>query len=372
MFDATVPSTDLAAVLSTAQRMVSTKPAIPVLGNVLIKAEGDSILVSATDTEIGLKAKVKASSVSPGEVTISARLLHELVRSLPTTSVRLLADAPDSVSMTAAGFRGKLATQPASDFPTLPDVPVANPVSLPRIEFRDAIARTRFAITEGDTRYYLNGARLEPSKGSFRLVATDGHRLAIVDADRVGDAGDPSILPKKTLDALGSMLENSAEESVKYVKGENHIFFQLGDAILISRVIDGSYPAYERIIPPPADVYAQLDRAAFLSAIRRMLLVSDQKTGQAKFSLVKNALVISTKSTGVGDADENVAANYADADKVVGLNARYVAEFLDAAGTNAIEVSIIAPERQVVFRAVGGAVSYRYVVMPVALERPGQ
>lgn len=368
MFDATFQSTDLASVLATAQRMVSNKPTIPVLGNVLIKAEGEAIVVSATDTEIGFRAEIRGSAISPGEVTISARLLNELVRALPSTPVRLLAGGADTVTLTAAGFRGKLATLPPSDFPMLPVVPKKAPCVLPRVALRDSIARTRFAITEEDTRYYLNGAYLEPTEGAVRIVATDGHRLALCDTERVGPAGDAAILPKKTLDALSSMLENGSEDAVDYVRGENHLFFTVGSSVLISRVIDGKYPDYTKIIPKPSDSPAQIDRAAVLSMLKRIKTVADPVTSHVKFVIVPGALKVSAKSASVGDADEAVAANYQGPEVEVGLNVDYVMAFLDAAGTGSVAISITSPKAQVAFVTIGGAIDYRYVVMPVSLK----
>ena len=372
MFDATFQSVDLAAVLGTAQRIVNSKPTIPVLGNVLLKTSenGDGLILSATDTEIGLRAKIKATSVSPGETTISARLLNDLVRSLPPTSVRLLVLSPESVTITAAGFKGKLPTLPTEDFPILPVLPSTNGLCvLPRSEFRDALTRTKFAVTADDTRYYLNGVKIEPTTGSVRLVSTDAHRLSICDADRQGESlGADSILPRKTVEALYSMLENATVETVEYLRAENHIFFVVGESLLISRLIDGVYPDYVRIIPPPADHQAQIDRVAFLSTLRRIATLVDPTTQMVKFSLSTNSLKVSTNNSSVGNGGEEIVVTYDGAPVDVGLRVSYAIDFLDVAGTPAVSLGIVSPQKGISFLALGGPVSYRYIVMPMALK----
>lgn len=361
--DTTVASSDLGRALSAAEKAVSRKPSLPVLGNVLVAATRDAIQLTATDLDIAIVSRYGAQTLEDGAVTLPAATLGSLVRSLPPTEVRL-SESNGTVTLSAAGFKARLQTLPTADFPSVAAVPSDGGVMLSREWFRDAVLRTRFATKEGDTRFFLAGAQLEVAATRTRLVATDAYRLAIADGPPCERELPSAILPTKTLHALATLLDGDGDDVV-YSRGENHLFFAIGGHMLVSRVIDGQYPNYERIVPLAAEHWLEGDRETLLAAVRRATLVMDQTVRKATFSLDGGTVRVSTDSASVGSASEAVAVHYAGPPVFVNLNADYVKDFLEAAATPSVQLSVTAEDKGVIWSAVGGPVAYRYTMMPV-------
>ena len=256
------------------QGIVERKNTIPILANVLIEAKGDELRMLATDLEVALRSRCHASVAKSGSLTLPAKKLYEIVKALPETEVRIEEDKT-GVKVAADRFDSRIQTLPREDFPSLPEATGVARAILPREAIREMVAKTQFAITGEDTRYFLNGALLVLHSDSMSLVATDGHRLALINVKRdVIDTGvKPGeevkvILPKKTMLELGKLL-NEGEGDVSYERGENHLFFEVGGRMLISRMIDGQFPAYERAIPKGNDKDIEFERERLTSAVRR-------------------------------------------------------------------------------------------------------
>ena len=363
----TVPGSDLVRVLAAAEKAVSRKPTLAVLGNVLVEAKDGVVTVSATDTEIAVVGGLRPStmSISNGSVTLPASTLLAMIRSLPPGEV-VIAETDAGATLSGSGFRAKLQTLPVADFPSLAAVPDGG-VAINRAWLRDAVLKTRFATKQEDTRAFMAGALFEAKTTHARIVATDGHRLAIADWPPAGDVPD-AILPVKTLNALAAILDGDGSDVV-YTRGENHLFFKAGENVIVSRLIDGKFAAYERVLPKTDDAATmELDRESLLAAARRAGLVADQTTRKVALGFAANALNVTTQSASIGDADETIAATYAGPTLQVGLNVSYLTDFLEAAGTEKIRIQPGKDERsQVLMSAVGGNVAYRYVIMPVVL-----
>lgn len=363
--DITIQRDHLVKELALAASVTSKKPTIPIYGSVLLHANGDGLRLSATDTEIGVNGPCEATIAIHGAMAVPVTRLFDLVRSFPDAPVRLVADQK-GVGVTSGAFKGRIQTLPADDFTALPAPVGSLQTLLPAELFRDLILRTRYAVTEDDKRYFLAGAYMEVEPGLVRLVGTDAKRLAIAEA-RDGRLVDPKvepvIIPKKTLDALAQILDGT-DEDVAFGRGEQHLFFKVGGHLLISRTIDGKFPVYRGIVPKSYASSIEIDRAALLTVLRRSLLMSETSSRRVEFSLEPGALFVKSKSADVGDAEESVAVDYAGQSIGFKVNGDYVADFLEAAGTEKVAMRLNSATTAVGFEAVESDVPYRYVVMP--------
>src|SRR5205085_2124700 len=263
-----VGKTQLLRELQLFQGIVERKNTIPILANVLLEAKDNEVRMLATDLEVALRSKCDASIAKGGSLTLPAKKLYEVVKALPETDVRIQEDK-NSVKVAADRFDSRMQTLPREDFPTLPDVSGSAKAALPRQALREMVAKTQFAITGEDTRYFLNGAKFVLKSDSLTLVATDGHRLALVEVKHeMGVEQEVGvILPKKTLLELGKLLAEG-EGDILFESGENHLFFEVGGRMLISRMIDGQFPAYERVIPKGNDKDIEFERERLTSAVK--------------------------------------------------------------------------------------------------------
>jgi DNA polymerase-3 subunit beta len=239
------------------------------------------------------------------------------------------------------------------------------------------IAKTQFAITGEDTRYYLNGAQFSLGAESMTLVATDGHRLALVTAPRSGkgekpagktDAAEaPVILPRKTLLELGRLLAEG-DGDIGFERGENHLFFDVGGRILISRMIDGQFPAYERVIPKNNDKRIEFERDRLTSAVRRVALLSNERSRAVKFQIAKGKVEVASSSPEFGEAHETLAVDYDGAPLQISFNAAYVLDFLMAVGTETVLLEFKDDMSPAVMQPIGAeGYNYTYVIMPMRI-----
>jgi DNA polymerase-3 subunit beta len=372
-----VRKNDLLRELQLFQGIVERKNTIPILANVLMEAKGDEVRFLATDLEVGLRSKCAASVSKNGALTLPAKKFYEIVRSLPETDIRIAEDN-GSVKVAADRFDSRMQTLPREDFPTLPESSAAGGTSpratLSRAALKDMVAKTTFAITGEDTRYFLNGALFVLKKESMSLVATDGHRLALVSVNRHGTTAEgapgaheevKAILPKKTLGELFKLLQEG-EEDIQYERGENHLFFDVGGRLLISRMIDGQFPAYERVIPRGNDKKIEFERDRLTSAVRRVALLSNERSRAVKFHIDPGKVDVSSSSPEVGEARETLPVEYTGAAMQICFNAQYVLDFLSAVTTDVVSLELKDEVSQAVMRPVGAeSYEYTYVIMPM-------
>lgn len=367
-----VRKADLLRELQLFQGIVERKNTIPILANVLIKANNDSnVDLLATDLEVALRSRCPASVVKEGVLTVPAKKLYEIVRALPDTEIQIKEGAKGAVKVAAEKFDSRMQTLPGADFPTIPEGGSATSVSLPRAVLREMVGKTQFAITGEDTRYFLNGALFVLQPDTMSLVATDGHRLALVSTSR--DAGKGSkgsdelqaILPKKTLWELSRLLVDSTGD-VQYECGENHLFFDVDGRQLISRIIDAQFPAYERVIPKQNDKKIEFERDRLTNAIKRVALLSSERSRAVKFQIAQNKVDITSSSAEVGEATETLVVEYPGGSLEICFNAQYVLDFLNVAETDSVQLEFKDEMSQVVMRPVGGeGCDYTYVIMPM-------
>ena len=365
-----VRKSDLLRELQLFQGIVERKNTIPILANVLIEADGaNDVQLLATDLEVGLRSRCAASVAKGGSLTIPAKKLYEIVRALPDTDIRIEQGAKGAVKVAADKFNSRIQTLPRDDFPTLPSSGGGPSVTLPRATIREMVAKTQFAITGEDTRYFLNGALFVLNGDDMSLVATDGHRLALVSA-KGGKAKKSSdeikaILPKKTLWELSRLLTD-AEGDIKYECGENHLFFEVDGRQLISRIIDAQFPAYERVIPKGNDKQLEFERDRLTSAIKRVALLSSERSRAVKFQIDKGTVDVVSSSPEVGEAQETLAVDYDGEALAICFNAQYLLDFLSVAETDNVILEFKDEMSQAVMRPVGSeGCDYTYVIMPM-------
>jgi DNA polymerase-3 subunit beta len=364
-----VRKNDLLRELQLFQGIVERKNTIPILANVLMDAKGDEVRFLATDLEVGLRTKCGASVAKPGSLTLPAKKFYEIVKSLPETDIRISEDK-GGVKVAADRFDSRMQTLPKEDFPTLPDASSGSGAMLPRSAIREMVTKTQFAITGEDTRYFLNGALFVLRGDSMSLVATDGHRLALVTCPREGkvkkDADeDKPILPKKTLGELGRLLVEG-DGDIRYERGENHLFFSVGDRLLISRMIDGQFPAYERVIPKGNDKHIEFERDRLTNAVRRVALLSNERSRAVKFQVEKGKVDVMSSSPDVGEAHETLPVDYTGGSMQICFNAQYVLDFLSAVSCDVVSLDLKDEVSQAVMKPVGvEGYDYTYVIMPM-------
>jgi DNA polymerase-3 subunit beta len=360
--------TDLLRELQLFQGIVERKNTIPILANVLIEGTGEEVRMLATDLEVALRSRCPATVTKPGSLTLPAKKLYEIVKALPETDVKIVEDK-NGVKVSADRFDSRLQTLPREDFPALPDAPGQARATLPRAAVREMVAKTQFAITGEDTRFFLNGAKFVLKPGSLTLVATDGHRLALVEV--VYDTGvkDESgiILPKKTLLELGKLLAEG-EGDVAFESGENHLFFEVAGRVLISRMIDGQFPAYERVIPKGNDKTIEFDRERLTSAVKRVALLSNERSRAVKFEIDNGKVEVTSSSSEFGEAREQIPVDYASTALTISFNAQYVLDFLNVVETDIVSLSLKDDVSQAVMKPVGAdGYDYTYVIMPMRI-----
>ena len=366
-----VRKNELLRELQLFQGIVERKNTIPILANVLLEAKGDELRMLATDLEVALSSRCAASVAKPGSLTLPAKKLYEIVKALPETDVRIAQDK-QAVKVAADRFNSRMQTLPREDFPALPEPTGKGTTTLSREAIKEMVAKTQFAITGEDTRYFLNGALLVLRADAMSLVATDGHRLALVSVSREVPADTPAsteeekiILPKKTLLELAKLLAES-EGDITYNRGENHLFFEVGGRMLMSRMIDGQFPAYERVIPKTNDKLIEFERERLTNAIKRVALLSNERSRAVKLEIDKGTVNVTSSSSEFGEASEQIPVDYKGGSMKISFNAQYALDFLSVVETDVVSLLLKDEVSQAVMQPVGAnGYDYTYVIMPM-------
>lgn len=319
--------------VSQAQSVVERRNTIPILANVLIEAEGNSVQFRATDLDIEVVDRAPAVVERAGSTTVSAVTLHEIVRKLPDGSLVTLIDdsATGRLSVTAGRSQFNLATLPKEDFPVMANSEYSSNFSCPAPVLRRLFDKSKFAISTEETRYYLNGVYMHVSDADggkvLRCVATDGHRLARIDADLPeGAATMPGVIvPRKTVGEMRKLLDDD-EMMIAVSVSETKVRFATPDITLTSKVIDGTFPDYTRVIPTGNTRRLELDASDFAAAVDRVATVSSERSRAVKLSLDEDRLILSVNAPDSGAAEEELAVAYGDERLEIGFNAKYLLE----------------------------------------------
>ena len=371
---ATIERATLLRCLSHVQSVVERRNTIPILSNVLIDAAGDGDLkVMATDLDLQVVEHMTAASVeTPGAVTVSAHLLFDIARKLPEGSQVALETSDNRMTVKAGRSRFQLPTLPRDDFPVIVEGDLPTSFEMPAKTLAELIARTRFAISTKETRYYLNGIFLHVSDEDqpvLKAAATDGHRLARFTLPRPdGAAGMPDVIvPRKAINELAKLLEEAGEGHVQIDLSASKIRFTLGGeggAVLTSKLIDGTFPDYSRVIPTGNDKLLKLDPRSFYQGVDRVATIATEKTRAVKMGLDKDRVTLTVTSPDNGTASEEIAADYGSDSLEIGFNASYLKDILGQIDSDTVEMHLADAGAPTLIRKDENSPAL-YVLMPM-------
>lgn len=355
--------------LQSVQNIVSTRTTLPILSNVLLRAEGDRLELTATDLDVTISSSVEASVKKPGATTVPVKKLFGIVRELSNSEIELEVDDKNTCSLRSGPSFFKIRGLGAEEFPPPPNLKEDKKVTLPQEKIRGMLRKTSFAISTDESRYVLNGIFMSLKEHKLTMVATDGRRLAL--ADEEVDISEKSqgefIIPAKAVNELNRLLQDKGEVEIRI--GENQAAFTLKDdkgssILLVTKLIEGNYPNYRQVIPSEAKERVPLSREEFLHALRRAELMTNEKQNSVKFNFTKNNLAITANSPDVGEARESLAINYKGKDMAIAFNPGYVIDPLNALTNDEVFLELIDELSPGVLKING---PFLYVVMPMRL-----
>ncbi len=357
--------------LQRIQGVVDKKNTMPILSNMLLTAERGGVEIIATDLEIGLRGRYAAEVETPGAVTVSAKKMYEIVRELPEENIHIQVEEGNWVKVVSGHSQFKLVGLPKEEYPALPDVAEDGMIAVDGETLRDMIKKTLYAVGENDARYVLNGlfVQMTQAKGglNIRMVGTDGHRLSMI--DRVVDARhkeDGVIIPKKAMMELRRLLEeeNAAKAELRLGFSKNHALFKRDGLVMVSKLIDGNYPNYLQVIPAQSTKKVMVSKEMLTHAVKRVSILSKEKTNAVKLQLEKNALTLSTNNPEVGEASEEITVDYRGDGLSIGFNSRYLMDVLTAMDKETISLELSDSLSPCLIREEGDE-HYKCVVMPM-------
>lgn len=346
---------------------VERRQTMPALSNLLIRGSDQNLSITATDLEVELVASLDMEIEDNGATTIPARKLLDICRSLPEQAKIAINSSNEKIKVSSGRSRFTLATLPPEDFPTIDDLELDQNVVIKEGEFKALIEKTAFAMAQQDVRYYLNGLLLELDAGQIRSVATDGHRLALSQLDHKSDieGSRQIILPRKGVQELLRLLGNEDNEITVSI-GKNHLRVNLANLQFTSKLIDGRFPEYQRVLPEECDNRAQIDKVSLKQALARASILSNEKYKGIRLILDNNIMVIQAHNPEHEEAEDEIEIEYTGDRLEVGFNVVYLLDVLNALESDKVEVIIqdanssaliVSPESQ----------ASRYVVMPMRL-----
>ena len=366
----TIEKPKLAKALAHVANVVERRNTIPILSNVMLTAGSNALKLTATDLDMEVVETVDCSVSGDGAVTVPAHMFNDIVRKLPDGDISIERDATqERLTITSGPAQFSLQTLPADDFPTLSVEDLGHAFTLPAGDLKRLIEKTRFAISTEQTRYYLNGIYLHEAESNgkemLRAVATDGHRLAQVEIPLPGGAkGMPGVIvPRKTVADLLRLTETDGAE-IRVELSPSKIRVSAGQVVLTSKLIDGTFPDYERVIPQGNDKRLELDNTTFEQAVDRVSTLSSDKGRAVKLSLEGDTLTLSVNNPESGSATEELPVSYGNDPLEIGFNARYLLDISQQLESETAEFLFADPGSPTMVRDVKDA-STLYVLMPM-------
>jgi DNA polymerase-3 subunit beta len=362
-----VNRSDFLGELIPMQGIVERKTTIPVLSHLLLTAREDRLNLAATDLDVSLTSWCESDVKESGGIAVQAKKLLEIIRALTADEVHLVQEEPRILTIRSGKSRFKVHGLAPDDFPTLPHVEDSTLVEIPFADFRRMVAKILFAVSAEESRFQLNGALLKLKDGSMEMVATDGHRLALVEGGLEGNGGsqEPVLVPRKALQELQRL---EGEGKLSYRKGEHHLSFGLGRRELICRILEGTFPDYERVIAKDNDKKVQFERKILAEAVQRAALMTGDRARAVRLQFTSDQVVISAANSDLGEAVEEVACDYEGPEFRVGINPDYLRDFLSAVDTERIRLELKDENTQCVGYPVDGSdTRYLCVIMPMRI-----
>lgn len=371
----TVSKADLVRELSLSQGVVEKKTTIPILSNVLMEVRGDRLYLTATDLELGLRTSCPAKVRKEGSGTIPARKLLDYVRLLPDADITIKFGENNWANFTCGRSRTRIAGMNRESFPELPAMPEAI-AEIPVKQLSAMIARTMFAISMEESRFTLNGALLLLGDQSLTMVATDGHRLAYIQRPSEGAAANGTsyraLVPRKAMGEITKLSDDAgADAKVKFGGDDNHLFFEFGPRLLITRKLTGNFPDYERVLPADNTNIASLTKDEIKGAIERVAQFADERSRAIRVQFTNGEVKVFSSALETGESEESVPSQYAGPDLEIGFNAQYLLDFLRAIPQEHVTIGLkdqkSAGELRPGSSEKDEQEQYRYVVMPMRI-----
>lgn len=363
----TIKREDLLVPLQQVIGAVERRQTLPILGNVLLKSTGGDITLTATDLEIEMIARVDADANADFQTTIPARKLLDICKALPESSSIEFTIDESRVSLTSARSRFTLASLPARDFPGLDEIEAQHEFDIPQSQFKSLFDKTSFAMAQQDVRYYLNGILMELNADRVRLVATDGHRLALSDyACTTGVAEDRQIIiPRKAVLELARLLDGS-DSVAKCVLSQNHMRVETGQLVFTTKLIDGKFPDYQRVIPVDGNRTLEVDRETLKQSMSRIAILSNEKYRGIRLTLSPDNLSIQANNPDQEEAEEELQVNYSEAEMEIGFNVTYLIDVLNVLESAKVQIKLKDANSSCIISDSQDSASL-YVVMPMRL-----
>jgi DNA polymerase-3 subunit beta len=352
--------------LQTVVGVVERRQTMPILSNVLLSTQGSKLSITATDLEVEMVAEAEVKADGSGDITVPGRKLHDIFRALPEGVAVECTLSGERLTIKAGRSRFTLSTLRAADFPTIDEIGAKQTLRLNKADLRRLVEKTHFSMAQQDVRYYLNGLLLETDKKRLRAVATDGHRLALSEVDLLGAAtrDEQLIVPRKGVLELSRLLDGDGE--VQVALGANHIRVQLDGVRLTSKLIDGRFPEYSRVVPAQPKNVIKADRNLFRQALQRTAILSNEKYRGVRLELAANSVVLQANNPEQEEAVETLEVEYSGEPMEIGFNVNDLLDALAAVDSEQVEFGVTDANSSCLIREPGTERS-KFVVMPMRL-----
>ena len=363
----TIKREDILTPLQHVIGAVERRQTLPILGNVLLKSTGGDLSLTATDLEIEMVAHINADNSDEFQTTIPARKLLDICKALPESAVINFNIEDSRVSLTSARSRFTLASLPAQDFPGLEEIEAQQTFSIPQNVFKSLFDKTSFAMAQQDVRYYLNGILMEISSGKIKLVATDGHRLALSETPLETGVSDEKqiIIPRKAVLELSRLLDSN-DSQVKCVLSQNHLRVETDTLVFTTKLIDGKFPDYQRVIPVDGNKTMEVDRETLKNSMSRIAILSNEKYRGIRLTLTAGNLSIQANNPDQEEAEEELQVDYNESDVEIGFNVTYLIDVLSVIDSQKVQVKLKDSNSSAIISDSEDDSSL-YVVMPMRL-----
>lgn len=346
--------------------VVERRQTMPILANVLLVAKDGAVSVTATDLEVELVADANVQVDSPGEVTVPGRKLLDICRALPDDAEVSIGQSGEKLVIKSGRSKFSLATLPAAEFPTVEDINAGQAVTVPQESLARLLEKTHFSMAQQDVRYYLNGLLLETGGKRLRAVATDGHRLALCEVDV--DGGDlpeqQVIVPRKGVLELQRLMSGNGELTIEL--GSNHVRIQLEGIRFTSKLIDGRFPEYDRVIPQDTSNALDADKSLFKGALQRTAILSNEKYRGIRLIIRSSGMVLQAHNPEQEEAEEELEIEYSGDEIEIGFNVNYLLDALGAIEAEQVTLAIVDSNSSCLIKDPGHD-DCKYVVMPMRL-----
>jgi DNA polymerase-3 subunit beta len=351
--------------LQRTQNVVSNRPTLPILTNALLEANEEGLWITTTDLEVGIRCRVEARVEKTGSTTLPARKLVSIIRELPSSEIILDVDSKNAASIRCGASFFKIFGLPKEEFPAFPAFEEPNSLTIRQSELKDGLRKTSYAISSDEARYVLNGILFSLVENKLTLVATDGRRLALFDSDLEFPKSHERdfILPTKAVTELQRLLGEDGD--VVITSSANLVSFELNGAQLVSKLVEGNYPNYRQVIPGEAKERITLEREAFHNCVRRVSILSSDKTSSVRLNFTKNNLDITANTPEVGEAKESMSINYKGRDISIAFNPEFLMDPLRNLPNDEIFLELIDEMSPGVLKI---QTPFLYVIMPMRVS----